>query len=333
MENETKQSAPVVKKEVSEVKNLHMFLYGLAGLLGVVIVVCGIVGTYRVYAKTAGDTFTYTVAKVLRLPALKVDDEVVRYSDYIDDMRAISKLQAYDKSTGGATAGLTEEQMSDQVLWRLVNTIVVNKLAKNLNITVEQKDIDELKKQMISQFKDEAEAEQELTKRYGWTMKVYEEKVIGPYILQSKLAEKFDTDVALREETMVRAQKVLDEIKAGANFEEMAKKYSEDATAENGGDLGWFGKGDMVPQFEEAAFAGKEGEVIPELVETSFGYHIIRVDGKRTEKGVEQVSARHIIFMFPSLEKSLNQAIKDAKIHIYLKNIHNPFLTTTEAAQ
>jgi peptidyl-prolyl cis-trans isomerase C len=76
------------------------------------------------------------------------------------------------------------------------------------------------------------------------------------------------------------AKEILAEIKKGGNFEELAKKHSIDAAGAKGGDLGWFGQGSMIPEFENVAFAMKEGE-ISGVVKTKFGYHIIKLTGKR----------------------------------------------------
>lgn len=73
------------------------------------------------------------------------------------------------------------------------------------------------------------------------------------------------------------AQNVLSQLKKGANFEQLAKKYSEDpGSAQSGGDLGLFGRGEMVTEFENAAFDLKVGQ-ISGLVKTTYGYHIIKV--------------------------------------------------------
>ena len=69
----------------------------------------------------------------------------------------------------------------------------------------------------------------------------------------------------------------------GVSFEELAKKYSEDTSAQSGGDLGFFGKGQMVSEFEEAAFKLNKGEINPKLVETKYGYHIIKKTDERTQ--------------------------------------------------
>lgn len=74
-----------------------------------------------------------------------------------------------------------------------------------------------------------------------------------------------------------KAEKILKEIRQGADFAALARVHGQDATAKKGGDLGWFGKGRMVKPFEEAVFNYQGTGLIPGLIETKFGYHIIKV--------------------------------------------------------
>ena len=86
------------------------------------------------------------------------------------------------------------------------------------------------------------------------------------------------------EKNLAEANKVYNQLIAGADFEELASEKSADpGSASRGGDLGWFGKGKMIKEFEEAVFNGKIGE-IQKPVKTSFGYHIILVTNRSNKK-------------------------------------------------
>ena len=76
--------------------------------------------------------------------------------------------------------------------------------------------------------------------------------------------------------TEKKALEVQELLSAGQSFAEMARKYSQCPSAKSGGDLGWFGKGRMVPEFEKTAFEGEKGKVLGP-VKTKFGYHLIKV--------------------------------------------------------
>ncbi|MCL5430540.1 MAG: peptidyl-prolyl cis-trans isomerase [Candidatus Marsarchaeota archaeon] len=76
-------------------------------------------------------------------------------------------------------------------------------------------------------------------------------------------------------EKLSTAQEVLDKLNKGESFAKLAEQYSLDGTRKRGGDLGFFGKGMMVKEFESAAFALQKGQVSG-IVKTQFGYHIIK---------------------------------------------------------
>jgi len=101
-------------------------------------------------------------------------------------------------------------------------------------------------------------------------------------------AEKADEKT--RQAGLAKAEDLLAQLKGGANFAELAKKSSDCPSAPQGGDLGFFGHGQMVPEFDEAAFALKPGE-ISGVVTTKFGYHIIKLEEKKDAGLVPEIEA------------------------------------------
>ncbi len=122
---------------------------------------------------------------------------------------------------------------------------------------------------------------------------IYIEKRLGEMVSESRLRRAYRKSIALqpkREEVRARhillkteaaALAVLAEIKGGADFADLAARKSTGPSARNGGDLGFFGPGQMVPAFSAAAFALKPGEVTQKPVKTQFGWHVIKLEERR----------------------------------------------------
>jgi peptidyl-prolyl cis-trans isomerase C len=105
-------------------------------------------------------------------------------------------------------------------------------------------------------------------------------------------------DAAAKQQAKAKADALLTDLKAGKDFASAAKENSQDpGSAPNGGDLGFFEQGQMVPQFEQAAFALKPGQM-SDVVETQFGYHIIKVAEKQDSRVVPLEEAKAQIEQF-----------------------------------
>ena len=99
------------------------------------------------------------------------------------------------------------------------------------------------------------------------------------------------------EEARKQADAVLEELRGGGSFEDLAKEHSEDpGNADNGGDLGWVSRGMMDPAFEEASFGLKEnGEITQSPVKSEFGYHLIRLDDRQAPSVKPLSEVREVI--------------------------------------
>ncbi len=275
--------------------------------------------------------FTLQVADLFGIPVASINDLDVKYADYVKDKKSLE--QFYSTQEGSGIPLPTDEQISDQALSRLLVNTLISGFAKDLDVVLDPSDVTEVKEAMLSQFPDEETAREDVISTFGWDLDTFIERIIRPIVLEQKLSEAFSTDESdlgddfkteqvrashilfmfseekTKPELMLEAKEVLDRIKNGEDFAELAAQYGSDSTRDVGGDLGWFGTGMMVPEFEAAAFALQPGELAEDLVETEFGYHIIKVNDRQTQK---------------DFGAFLESEIKKAEIEI-LANLHNPF--------
>ena len=124
-----------------------------------------------------------------------------------------------------------------------------------------------------------------------------------------------DADAAARTQAKTKAQQILKDVKAGKDFGALAKQHSQDpGSAVNGGDLGFFQQGQMVGPFNDAAFSLKPGAV-SDLVETQFGYHIIKVAEKQPGRTVPLEEVR------PKVEQFLQHQNRESQTDEFVKSL------------
>jgi peptidyl-prolyl cis-trans isomerase C len=158
-------------------------------------------------------------------------------------------------------------------------------------------------------------------------------KEITPQISDAAVKAKYQQDYANKpgeEEVHARhilvasedeAKKIIAQLQKGDDFAALAKAHSTDTgSQQNGGDLGWFKKGDMVPAFAEAAFSLKSGQVSPTPIHTQFGWHVIQVLETRNappptlEEAQDQIRQQLIS---DGIQKAVAQAKADVKIETF----------------
>ncbi|HLQ87614.1 MAG TPA: peptidylprolyl isomerase, partial [Enterococcus sp.] len=209
----------------------------------------------------------------------------------------ITKDELYDKLV---------EQGGSNILSQMIDAEIINQEAKKEKIQVTDEEIDAEMENYMAQYGGE-EMFESVLQQSGLTKDdlkgdiiqyVQIEKLVDSRIsvTDEEINEYFEENKEkLGQEEQVKASHILVEdektakdlkkqLDDGADFAELAKEHSTDpGSAENGGELGFFGKGKMVKEFEDVAFATKVGE-ISEPVKSEKGYHIIKVEEKKEAK-------------------------------------------------
>lgn len=158
-------------------------------------------------------------------------------------------------------------------------------------------------------------------------------QVKASHILFAK--KDFDKNEELSKEEVAKkkelAEKVLGMAKNGQNFADLAMKYSDDpGSAKNGGDLGYFDKNTMVKEFSDAAFSMKQGDISDSIVETEFGFHIIKLFDKKENvekfEDVKQSIASNLQYQkYESVIDGLKKAAKVKKNEDVIKEVREEF--------
>jgi foldase protein PrsA len=242
-----------------------------------------------------------------------------------------------------------KNKYGEQTLQELLNDRILSKKYKVSDAEVNKK-VDEIKGQAGANFetllaqnniKDEKELKKVLKsqllvqKAASKDVKVTD-KELKDYYANYKPEIKARHILVKDEKTALEVKKKLD---AGEKFEDLAKKYSTDtASAQSGGDLGYFGPGKMVPEFDKAAFALKVNE-ISAPVKSEYGYHIIQVTDKKEKKSFEQMKPQMEEEIQASkmsgdvINKALQRELKAADVKIKDKDLKGALNTNTAPQQ
>ena len=240
------------------------------------------------YLKTLG-ILTLMVAG-LASPAFAQDREVVaRIGNRIITVADFNKILTYSDAEQRAMIE-KNPQAKPTILWQTVQGLVIAGLAREKGfdkrpeikgqlemITNNFLAFQYLQKEVISKIKV---TEKEAKAYYDKNPDLFKspEQIKARHILIQVPKEAPDEE---KKKLIEKAEEVLKKVKAGEDFTKLAADFSDDTgTKSKGGELGFFSKGSMVPAFEQAAFALKPGEV-SDLVETDFGFHVIKVDEKK----------------------------------------------------
>lgn len=288
---ETEIKAPKETKK----KKANLKVTGRGVILGALIVVFAFLTTVGVliYNYQNESAFVKGVSRVVPYPIVMADGKVVTAYDFIDQMDILKNYyKEFKKVDFNSEDGKKKlNDLRKDVIDRLTEDAIIEKEAKEMNVTVPKKELDESFDKLVVSNGGQKDFADILNKYYGLSIDEFKEKIYKPRVLREKMTEKINSEETNTGASKKKADEVLAKAKAGEDFAKLARENSGDpGTAANGGDLGYFGKGKMVPEFEEAAFKLKVGE-ISEPIRTVYGYHIIKL----TDKKGDEVKASHIL--------------------------------------
>jgi parvulin-like peptidyl-prolyl isomerase len=280
------------------------------------------VDIYGIYRLNWQDKISQQVAHILPLPAATINGKVITLADYLDDINVLQT--ALNNQREGLDGGVISPTNKDSVIDRLVVISLISEQLAKYGKSVTEQDLNDNLDGIVAQFNGKTEAEDNVKKLYGINLNQFKTKVLKPLLAKNLLQSLIvkDESLTINKEAKAKATDVLAlALKPGANFAELAKKYTEDEAGINtGGDLGFISKGQTTSEIEQILFSLPANTVYDKIITNNVGYHIIMVENKlvSSQDGKESVRAKQI-FIKVDVDKYLRDLLAQAKIVKYVK--------------
>lgn len=269
-------------------------------------------------------------ARHLFFPAAIVGrGDFVTVRDLDDNLGSVKKFyESQDFSDIGLRVDFATEDgqkrlkiKEKDILNKLIEDRMIERLAAERDIVITKEMASQNVQREVEQYGNGPEVEKTLASLYGWDIEDFKEKIVKPDMYRAELdrhRRSTDGDFAKAEAKMTQAQ---EEVAKGKDFAEIAGKYSEGDSARDGGDLGWFTADQMMPEIAVAAFMMKKGEN-SDVIESSIGFHIIRIDDKKTEDGIDKIKISQILVRTESFADWLLEQEKEIGVRLPLNDYY-----------
>lgn len=207
------------------------------------------------------------------------------------------------------------------VLNKMIEDLIVENESKKRGIVLTDEIISQEVDRKIKEYGSESYLRENMARLYGWSVEDFKKNIVRPDMYQEKLLEyikKNDPDFQKATDEISKAKNDLD---SKQSFSEVAKRYSQGDSAKNGGLLGWFNVTQMLPEIAEVAFSLEKGKS-SDIIESSIGYHIVKVEDKKNEDGVDFLKISQIFVRTETLGEWLGKQEKGMHIYIPLKDFY-----------
>lgn len=272
--------------------------------------------TLALYRFQSNSTFLYRVTQVMPFPVARSGSNFVSYENYLFGLRHYmhyyENQQELDFDSDAGQLQLAE--FKRRALDKVVDDAYVKRLAKQHGITVSNQEVDDQITIVRNQNRlggSEQVLEDVLKEFWGWSLDDFK-RSLRQQLLAQKVVAALDT------ETQARADAALTKLKAGADFADVAKEYSDDqATKDRGGSFGFAiqqSDRNLTAQTTDALFGLKEGEYSG-IINIGYALEIVRVE----KKGKDTVEGAHILINFKDVDTYINDLKAEQPTNVYIK--------------
>lgn len=302
----------------------------LVGVVSAVVLIfillCALV--VAVYKYDSGNRLVRLAERIIPFPAVYVRGAgFIGLYEIKNNTAAVKKFyesQDFEKIGMRVDFGTDQGQKrlkvkEKEIINKMIENKIIESLARKKGIAITDQIVEQRVADSINQFGNRENLISDLARLYGWTLADFEKEVVKPELYAQNLAEAYASEVN-NEEQQKKANSLWEKaVKNKADFAQIARESSEGKSAENGGDLGWSTKDQLIEPVAERAFSMKEGE-ISDVISSPLGFHIIKLEEKKSEDSQDLVHLRQIFVKITTFGDWLKEKMKGYSVTVFLRN-------------
>ncbi len=266
-----------------------------------------------------------TVRKALHLPAIVVDGHWISIGEIEENTASIKQFyENQDFSKFGVRIDFDTEDGKKRLLLqqrkminKLIEDIAIKEIAKEWGITISDEAVKTAMERPMAEMGTKESVQTRLENLYGWTLDDFGKKVVYGQLLREKVAARFDQTNEVTDEMRTRIKEAKKELDDGRDFADVAAKYSDGATASEGGVMGWFADGQLQDAIGKQIFSMEKGEY-SDIIETPLGLHIVHVNEVADVDGKKLVHISQIVVKKKTFVDFLDDKIKSMNVKVFL---------------
>lgn len=275
-----------------------------------------IIFSFWLYLLTPQNHLVGLITKIVPYPAVLVDWQPIYYSDWQKEVLAVNNFYLKQKVEKPDLTRPDLKQIKSLILQRMIEEKLTDRAAAKYQVNVSAEEIDAQTQTLAKEIGSQSALAKQIKQLYDWDLTDFQNEIIRPFLLKNKLNLVLVADSEYNRPALNTIQKISGEIRNSQKFfAEAAETYSQDITGVQGGDLGYFGRGEMMPEIEEAAFNLEAGEV-SEIIKSRLGYHLLQLTEKLTDEqgNLTKIRASQILILGKNLDDLLKELKTKAKI-------------------
>lgn len=269
----------------------------------IVVIIIGVSSFLAYGTQTAiGKKIYKIISNTIPFPGVIIDyTNFVYLKDIEKDLASIETFyKTYDFSDEGMRVDFTTPEggkrlqiKKREIIDKLVEDKIIEILVKKNGINISQKEISNIINQKLAEYGSGDNVKSDLLNSYGWNLEDFKKFVVLPNAYETALSVYVSQNELDDSQAKIKIEQAQKQLINGRNFTEVASEYSDGASKEKGGELGWVKKAQLLPELQDLLFQAKAPEK-NSVIESSIGFHIIEIENKKKENNEELLQIRQV---------------------------------------